>query len=187
VAEGDGLTGTEMTPRANHTPPARYTEPSLARPWRSWASAGRRPTPPLQNIEEPRATLGRGRRARPSWVAFAWSGYGVLLHRWSTTIHRLDGGRPRRDRVRLRPGVDWLTRFYFGSDARAGGRHRPGRWPQAHVGRDGWPRSMPRGGSTRSPLFDDVVVRVGATGPTCQRVATTVRGPRCPTTWPPTS
>jgi len=125
----------------------RYLRPATpsrawSRPWRSWASAGRRPTPPTCKHRRPRLRLEEGRRARPLVGGVCG---GRLMESYFTRLVDYDftasmGGRPRRDRVRLRAGRRLADRFYFGFRRRAGGRHRPGRWPQARrrrpAGRD---------------------------------------------------
>jgi len=132
LTRGQELTARELDPKGHSTsPPARYTEPSLVGAMEE-LGIGRPSTYAsiMQTIQDRGYVWRKGAALVPSFVAFAVVG---LLEQNFTRL--VDYGFTASVEGDLddiangeRRGVDWLTRFYFGSDtgveggiARAGG------------------------------------------------------------------
>ena len=135
-----------------------------SRPWRTWAWAGRRPTPRiLDTIEQRGYVWKKGSALVPSWTAFAVTGlleryFGELVDYGFTASMEEDlDDIARGDQE----GVPWLTRFYFGNG-------QPGlkRLVSEHLGEIDAREinSIPIGGPDSG-----LVVRVGRYGPYLQR------------------
>ncbi|HVX42762.1 MAG TPA: type I DNA topoisomerase [Mycobacteriales bacterium] len=171
VAEGDGLTATEMTPNGHTTsPPARYTEASLVKAMEE-LGIGRPSTYAniLQTIQDRGYVWKKGNALVPSWVAFAVV---RLLEAHFGRLVDYDFTASMEDDLESiasgsEPGVDWLTRFYFGSAA----------GPEGGIAHSGGLKKLvaerlaeiDARGINSIPLRDDVVVRVGRYGPYLQR------------------
>ncbi|HEX3812172.1 MAG TPA: type I DNA topoisomerase [Mycobacteriales bacterium] len=171
VAEGDGLTGTDMTPEGHTTsPPARYTEPSLVKALEE-LGIGRPSTYAnhLENIKDRGYVWKKGAALVPTWVAFAVVG---LLETYFTRLVDYDFTASMEDDLDgiaagSQPGVDWLTRFYFGSEAgQEGGIARSGGLKKLVSERLA---EIDARGVNSIPIRDGVVVRVGRYGPYLQR------------------
>ena len=127
-------------PRPTATRPRRRRatpRPPWSRPWRSGASAARRPTPRRSARSRTAATCRhRGSALVPTWLAFAVTR--LLEEHFARLVdydftasmeEDLDRDRQRR-RAAGRPGC---TRFYFGDEAELGrGAARPRRRPRRH-------------------------------------------------------
>ncbi len=171
VAEGDALTGTDMTPNGHTTsPPARYTEPSLVKALEE-LGIGRPSTyaSHLENIKDRGYVWMKGSALVPTWVAFAVVG---LLEKYFTRLVDYDFTASMEDDLDgiaagEQPGVDWLTRFYFGSAAgQEGGIARAGGLKKLVAERLA---EIDARGVNSIPLRDGVVVRVGRYGPYLQQ------------------
>ncbi|MEN3359503.1 MAG: topoisomerase [Mycobacteriales bacterium] len=171
LERGQGLIARQLEPQGHTTvPPPRYTEASLVKALEE-LGIGRPSTYAsiLQTIQDRGYVWKKGSALVPSWVAFAVVG---LLERHFTRL--VDYGftaAVEEDLDNIAGGaqqsVDWLTRFYFGSDqgdeggiARSGGLKR--------LVADRLADIDARGVNSIS-LFEGVVVRVGRYGPYLER------------------
>jgi DNA topoisomerase-1 len=170
VAEGDGLTGTDMTPSGHTTnPPPRYTEPSLVKALEE-LGIGRPSTyaAHLENIKDRGYVWMKGNALVPTWVAFAVIG---LLEKYFTRLVDYDFTASMEDDLDgiaagQQPGVNWLTRFYFGSpQGQEGGIARAGGLKKLVAERLA---DIDARGVNSIPLRDGIVVRVGRYGPYLQ-------------------
>ncbi len=126
------LTARELAPKGHSTsPPARYTEPSLVGAMEE-LGIGRPSTYAsiMQTIQDRGYVWKKGAALVPSFVAFAV--VGLLEQNFARLVDYGFTASVEGDLDDIatgeRRGVDWLTRFYFGSDvgqeggiARAGG------------------------------------------------------------------
>ena len=117
---GEALDATELEPKGHATsPPARYTEASLVKALEE-RGIGRPSTYAsiMGTILDRGYVSRRARRSCPTFLAFAVM---KLLEqhfaRSSTTSSRRAGGRSRRIAGGEEKRVDWLSRFYRGTDA----------------------------------------------------------------------
>ncbi|HEX5494417.1 MAG TPA: type I DNA topoisomerase [Mycobacteriales bacterium] len=172
---GQELDTRELRPAGHSTtPPARYTEASLIKAMEE-LGIGRPSTYAsiMQTIQDRGYVWKKGTALVPSWVAFAVVG---LLERYFTRL--VDYGftaSVEEDLDNIAGGdeqsVNWLTRFYFGSDAasgtgKEGGIARAGGLKKLVAERLG---EIDARGVNSIPLTDGVVVRVGRYGPYLQR------------------
>ena len=175
LTRGQELTAGELEPKGHSTsPPARYTEPSLVGAMQE-LGIGRPSTYAsiMQTIQDRGYVWKKGAALVPSFVAFAVVGlleqnftrlvdYGFTAS-VEEDLDDIAGGRRR--------GVDWLTRFYFGSDTGAeGGIARSGGLKKLVSERLG---DIDARGVNSIPLSatyagKPVVVRVGRYGPYLQ-------------------
>ncbi len=120
VAVGDGLTTEELTPQGHTTsPPARFTEASLVKRLEE-LGIGRPSTYAsiITTIQDRGYVWKKGSALVPTWLAFAVvklleDHFGRLVDYGFTAsmeddLDEIAGGRGH--------AVEWLTRFYFGSD-----------------------------------------------------------------------
>jgi DNA topoisomerase-1 len=167
------LDARELTPQGHTTtPPARYTEPSLVKAMEE-LGIGRPSTYAsiLQTIQDRGYVWKKGSALVPSWIAFAVVN---LLEQHFTRLVDYDfTAAVEEDLDSIAGGgmqsVDWLTRFYFGSEngeeggiARAGGLKRIVSERLGDIDARGI-NSIPLTGT------GDVVVRVGRYGPYLER------------------
>ena len=163
----------ELTPQGHTTtPPARYTEPSLVKAMED-LGIGRPSTYAsiLQTIQDRGYVWKKGSALVPSWIAFAVVN---LLEQHFTRLVDYDfTAAVEEDLDSIAGGgmqsVDWLTRFYFGSEngeeggiARAGGLKRIVSERLGDIDARGI-NSISLTGT------DGVVVRVGRYGPYLER------------------
>jgi len=121
VTEGDQLRLDALTPQGHTTsPPARFTEASLVK-WLDEQEIGRPSTYAsiITTIQDRGYVWKKGSALVPTWLAFAVVGlleqhFGRLVDYGFTASMEKD-----LDTVASgdREGVQWLTAFYFGSDA----------------------------------------------------------------------
>ena len=194
VAVGDLEPGGRTPPsRRPATPRRRWS-----RPWRSSASDAPPPTPASSPPSSTGATCGRrARRSCRRFTAFAVVGLleQLLRRPGRLRVHRVDGGRPRRDRRRRR-GVAALADPLLLRDARCRHRHRgngrrrrrgPGLKATVAVapGRHRRPRGQLDPDRRRAPTARRSWPGSGRYGPYLQRGED--RALASPTTWRPTS
>ena len=165
------LTQRALEPQGHNTiPPARYTEPSLVKALEE-LGIGRPSTYAsiMRTVQDRGYVWKKGAALVPSWLAFAVVG---LLERHFTRL--VDYGFTAAVEADLdniaggeEQAVDWLTRFYFGSDqgkeggvARAGGLKR---MVDDQLG------DIDARGVNSIPLREGVLVRVGRYGPYLER------------------
>ena len=175
VAVGDALTATELEAQGHTTsPPARYTEASLVKRLEE-LGIGRPSTfaSIISTIQDRGYVWKKGSALVPTWLAFAVVGllerhFGRLVDYGFTASLEEDldviaGGDGN--------GVDWLTRFYFGSDAgKAGGVASQGGLKKLVGGNldDIDARDVNSIVIGRTDEGEEVVVRVGRYGPYVQ-------------------
>ncbi|MFL6076386.1 MAG: type I DNA topoisomerase [Mycobacteriales bacterium] len=171
VAEGQGLDVVALEPTGHATiPPSRFTEPSLVKALEE-LGIGRPSTYAnhIRNIQDRGYVWKRGSALVPSWVAFAV--VNLLEQHFARLVDYDFTASVEEDLDHIANGeersVDWLTRFYFGSDAgkpdgvaQAGGLKKLVGERLAEIDARG---------INSIPLFDDVLVRVGRYGPYLQR------------------
>jgi DNA topoisomerase-1 len=123
----------------------------------------------LENIKDRGYVWKKGAALVPTWVAFAVVG---LLETYFTRLVDYDFTASMEDDLDgiaagSQPGVDWLTRFYFGSEAgQEGGIARSGGLKKLVSERLA---EIDARGVNSIPIRDGVVVRVGRYGPYLQR------------------
>ncbi len=131
VAVGDGLRVEELEPKEHTTsPPARYTEASLVKTLEE-LGIGRPSTYAsiISTVQDRGYVWKKGSALVPTWLAFAVIG---LLERHFARLVDYDFTASLEDDLDSIAGgegngVEWLTRFYFGSDAgKEGGLARQG-------------------------------------------------------------
>ena len=163
----------ELTPQGHTTtPPARYTEPSLVKAMEE-LGIGRPSTYAsiLQTIQDRGYVWKKGSALVPSWIAFAVVN---LLEQHFTRLVDYDfTAAVEEDLDSIAGGgmqsVDWLTRFYFGSEnGEEGGIARAGGLKRIVSERLG---DIDARGINSIPLtgIEGVVVRVGRYGPYLER------------------
>ena len=114
---GEGSTAANWKPKSHTTqPPARFSEASLTRRWKNWASAGPAPTLRSSTPFSPRLRLQEGERAgshldgvrggAAAGKAFAEPG--------RLRLHGGDGRRSRRHQPRRSGVLGIPARFYYG-------------------------------------------------------------------------
>ncbi len=171
LERGQPVDADELEPQGHTTnPPPRYTEASLVKALEE-LGIGRPSTYAsiLQTIQDRGYIWKKGSALVPSWVAFAVVGlleqyFGRLVDYGFTASVEQDlddiaGGEAK--------SVDWLTRFYFGSDrGHEGGIARAGGLKRLVAERLG---DIDARGINSIGLFDGVVVRVGRYGPYLER------------------
>jgi DNA topoisomerase I len=171
LTQGQPLDAAGLEPKGHTTqPPARYNEPSLVKALED-LGIGRPSTYAsiLRTIQDRGYIWKKGSALVPTWVAFAVV---QLLERHFTRL--VDYGFTAEVEEDLddianggRPSLDWLTRFYFGSDTgREGGIATSGGLKTLVSERLG---EIDARGVNSIPLHDDVVVRVGRYGAYLQR------------------
>jgi DNA topoisomerase I len=176
LSTGQRLLPRELRPQGHTTtPPARYTEASLVKALEE-LGIGRPSTYAsiMQTIQDRGYVWKKGPALVPSWVAFAVVGlleqyFGRLVDYGFTAsveedLDNIAGGDEQ--------SLNWLTRFYFGSEAahgagREGGIAQAGGLKKLVAERLG---EIDARGVNSIPLHDGVVVRVGRYGPYLQRV-----------------
>ncbi|HEU5267218.1 MAG TPA: type I DNA topoisomerase, partial [Jatrophihabitans sp.] len=173
LARGDALDAREFEPTGHTTaPPARYTEPSLVKAMED-LGVGRPSTYAsiMQTIQDRGYVWKKGSALVPTWTAFAVTGllqsyfarlvdYGFTASVENDLDDIASGERSR---------IQWLHRFYFGSDEMA---HQPER-----ISAQGGLKRLIANrleeidarGVNSIPIGDGVVVRVGRYGPYLQR------------------
>ena len=165
------LTERALEPQGhNTTSPARYTEPSLVKALEE-LGIGRPSTYAsiLRTVQERGYVWKKGSALVPSWLAFAVVG---LLERHFTRL--VDYGFTAAVEADLdniaggeEQAVDWLTRFYFGSDqGKEGGIARSGGLKRLVDDQLG---DIDARGVNSIPLREGVLVRVGRYGPYLER------------------
>jgi DNA topoisomerase-1 len=173
LTRGDAVDPREFVPTGHTTsPPARYTEPSLVKAMEE-LGVGRPSTYAsiMQTIQDRGYVWKKGPALVPTWVAFAvvnlLESYFARLVDYGFTAsveNDLDdiasGERSR---------VEWLTRFYFGSDDAPADSQRisaQGGLKRLIAARL---EEIDARGVSSIPISDGVVVRVGRYGPYLQR------------------
>jgi DNA topoisomerase I len=165
------LDARELTPQGHTTtPPARYTEPSLVKAMEE-LGIGRPSTYAsiLHTIQDRGYVWKKGSALVPSWIAFAVVN---LLEQHFTRLVDYDfTAAVEEDLDSIAGGgmqsVDWLTRFYFGSESgEEGGIARSGGLKRIVSERLG---DIDARGINSIPLDGGVVVRVGRYGPYLER------------------
>jgi len=167
------LDSRELTPQGHTTtPPARYTEPTLVKAMEE-LGIGRPSTYAsiLQTIQDRGYVWKKGSALVPSWIAFAVVN---LLEQHFTRLVDYDfTAAVEEDLDSIAGGgmqsVDWLTRFYFGSEnGEEGGIARAGGLKRIVSERLG---DIDARGINSIPLtgIEGVVVRVGRYGPYLER------------------
>ncbi len=152
------------------TPPARYTEASLVKALEELGIG--RPstyTSIMQTIQDRGYVWKKGQALIPSFVAFAV--VQLLAQHFTRLVDYDFTATVEEDLDSIaagsRSGVDWLSRFYFGSpEGREGGIARAGGLKKIIAEKLG---DIDARGVNSIPLSDDVVVRVGRYGPYLQR------------------
>ncbi|CAN5336381.1 type I DNA topoisomerase [soil metagenome] len=175
LSRGQELTARELEPKGHSTsPPARYTEPSLVGAMEE-LGIGRPSTYAaiMQTIQDRGYVWKKGAALVPSFVAFAV--VGLLEQNFTRLVDYGFTASVEEDLDDIaageRRGVDWLTRFYFGSDTGAeGGIARSGGLKKLVSERLG---DIDARGVNSIPLTatyegKQVVVRVGRYGPYLQ-------------------
>ncbi|MBA3411774.1 MAG: type I DNA topoisomerase, partial [Geodermatophilaceae bacterium] len=175
LSRGQELTARELEPKGHSTsPPARYTEPSLVGAMEE-LGIGRPSTYAsiMQTIQDRGYVWKKGAALVPSFVAFAV--VGLLEQNFARLVDYGFTASVEGDLDDIatgeRRGVDWLTRFYFGSDTgQEGGIARSGGLKKLVSERLG---DIDARGVNSIPLratYDGkpVVVRVGRYGPYLQ-------------------
>ena len=165
------LDARELTPQGHTTsPPARYTEPSLVKAMEE-LGIGRPSTYAsiLQTIQDRGYVWKKGSALVPSWIAFAV--VNLLEQHFTRLVDYGFTASVEEDLDSIAGGgmqsVDWLTRFYFGSDAgKEGGIARAGGLKRLVAERLG---DIDARGINSIPINGDVVVRVGRYGPYLER------------------
>jgi DNA topoisomerase-1 len=171
LERGQPVTADRLEAQGHTTnPPPRYTEASLVKALEE-LGIGRPSTYAsiLQTIQDRGYVWKKGSALVPSWVAFAVVG---LLERYFARL--VDYGftaSVEQDLDDIAGGeaksVDWLTRFYFGSDrGHEGGIARAGGLKRLVAERLG---DIDARGINSIPLFEGIVVRVGRYGPYLER------------------
>ena len=152
------------------TPPARYTEPSLVKAMEE-LGIGRPSTYAsiMQTIQDRGYVWKKGSALVPSWIAFAV--VNLLEQHFTRLVDYGFTAAVEEDLDNIAGGgmqsVDWLTRFYFGSDSgNEGGIARAGGLKRIVSERLG---DIDARGINSIPLTDGVVVRVGRYGPYLER------------------
>ncbi len=161
----------ELAPHGHTTvPPARYTEPSLVKAMEE-LGIGRPSTYAsiMKTIQDRGYVWKKGSALVPSWIAFAV--VNLLERHFARLIDYGFTAAVEEDLDDIAGGgmqsVDWLTRFYFGSDrGNEGGIARAGGLKRIVADRLG---DIDARGINSIPLADDVVVRVGRYGPYLER------------------
>jgi DNA topoisomerase-1 len=172
VTPGQALTTHELDPQGHTTtPPARYTEASLVKALEE-LGIGRPSTYAsiISTIQDRGYVWKKGSALVPTWLAFAVIGlleqhFGRLVDYGFTAsmeddLDQIAGGE--------RDSVDWLTRFYFGSDqGQEGGLARQGGLKKLVTERLGEidARAVNSLEIGRTDEGTPVVVRVGRYGP----------------------
>jgi DNA topoisomerase-1 len=174
VQRGQPLAAVDLDAQGHTTtPPARYTEASLVKELED-LGIGRPSTYAsiIRTIQDRGYVWKKSGALVPSWVAFAV--VGLLEKHFARLVDYGFTASVEGDLDRIANGeeqsVDWLTRFYFGSDksvheagiARAGGLKK---LVSERLG------EIDARGINSIPLYDGVVVRVGRYGPYLQRGA----------------
>ena len=165
------LSADQLEPQGHTTtPPPRYTEASLVKALEE-LGIGRPSTYAsiLQTIQDRGYVWKKGSALVPSWVAFAV--IGLLEQHFARLVDYGFTASVEQDLDDIAGGeaksVDWLTRFYFGSDrGHEGGIARAGGLKRLVAERLG---DIDARGINSIPLFDGVVVRVGRYGPYLER------------------
>jgi DNA topoisomerase I len=152
------------------TPPPRFTEASLVKALEE-LGIGRPSTYAsiIRTIQERGYIWKKGSALVPSWLAFAV--VGLLEQHFARLVDYGFTAAVEEDLDNIADGeqqsVDWLTRFYFGSDrGHEGGIARSGGLKRLVSERLG---EIDARGVNSIPLVDDVVVRVGRYGPYLER------------------
>jgi DNA topoisomerase-1 len=176
LAEGDVLDVREVEPKGHETqPPARFTEASLVKQLEE-LGIGRPSTYAsiISTIQDRGYVWKKGSALVPSWTAFAV--VGLLEQYFGRLVDYTFTASLEDDLDAIASGdddsVEWLTRFYFGSDkGKEGGLARQGGLKQLINENLGEidareVNSIPVGSA---PDGDLVVVRVGRYGPYVQK------------------
>ena len=115
---GDVVEGSAFEPGSHTTqPPARYTEASLVKAMEE-LGVGRPSTyaSVIATILDRGYVWKKGRRSSRASRPSPWSGCSSATSgSGGLRLHRIDGGRSRRDRRRAEEALPWLTRFDFGT------------------------------------------------------------------------
>ena len=191
LVRGDALDARDFEPTGHTTsPPARYTEPSLVKAMEE-LGVGRPSTYAsiMQTIQDRGYVWKKGPALVPTWTAFAV--IGLLESYFSRLVDYGFTASVENDLDDIASGersrVEWLQRFYFGSDD-VGRRER-----RAHLGAgraEEDHRQPPRGDRRPRRELDPAETSRAAwscgwaaTGRTCSAArATTASGRRCPRT-----
>jgi DNA topoisomerase I len=168
---GQRVDPVELAPKGHTTqPPARYTEPSLVKALEE-LGIGRPSTYAsiLRTIQERGYIWKKGSALVPTWVAFAV--VQLLERHFSRLVDYGFTAEVEEDLDSIasggRPSLDWLTRFYFGSQAgREGGIAHAGGLKKLVSERLS---EIDARGVNSIPVVEGVVVRVGRYGPYLQR------------------
>jgi DNA topoisomerase I len=173
LERGQPVTAEHLEPQGHTTsPPARYTEASLVKALEE-LGIGRPSTYAsiLQTIQDRGYVWKKGTALVPSWVAFAV--VGLLEQYFARLVDYGFTASVEQDLDDIAGGdaksVDWLTRFYFGSEhGHEGGIARAGGLKRIVAERL---EEIDARGINSIPLLDGVVVRVGRYGPYLERAA----------------
>ncbi|MFL6127528.1 MAG: type I DNA topoisomerase [Mycobacteriales bacterium] len=165
------LDARELTPQGHTTsPPSRYTEPSLVKAMEE-LGIGRPSTYAsiLNTIQDRGYVWKKGSALVPSWIAFAV--VNLLEQHFTRLVDYGFTASVEEDLDSIAGGgmqsVDWLTRFYFGSDAgKEGGIARAGGLKRLVAERLG---DIDARGINSIPINGGAVVRVGRYGPYLER------------------
>jgi DNA topoisomerase I len=171
LERGQPLVAEELRPQGHTTTrPPRFTEASLVKALEE-LGIGRPSTYAsiLRTIQERGYIWKKGSALVPSWVAFAV--VGLLESHFARLVDYRFTADVEQDLDNIADGeeqsVDWLTRFYFGSDrGHEGGIARAGGLKRLVAERLG---DIDARGVNSIPLFEGVVVRVGRYGPYLER------------------
>jgi DNA topoisomerase-1 len=172
LERGQPLTARRLEPQGHTTtPPPRYTEPSLVKALEE-LGIGRPSTyvSIMQTIQDRGYVWKKANALVPSWVAFAV--VGLLERHFARLVDYGFTAAVEEDLDNIAGGeqqsVDWLTRFYFGSDqGNEGGIARSGGLKRLVADRLA---DIDARGVNSIPLFEGVLVRVGRYGPYLERV-----------------
>jgi DNA topoisomerase-1 len=171
LERGQPLLARRLEPQGHTTtPPPRYTEASLVKALEE-LGIGRPSTYAsiLQTIQDRGYVWKKATALVPSWVAFAV--VGLLERHFARLVDYGFTAAVEEDLDNIAGGaqqsVDWLTRFYFGSDqGHEGGIARSGGLKRLVADRLA---DIDARGVNSIPLFEGVVVRVGRYGPYLER------------------
>jgi DNA topoisomerase-1 len=171
LERGQPLTAERLEPQGHTTtPPPRYTEPGLVKALEE-LGIGRPSTYAsiLQTIQDRGYVWKKGGALVPSWVAFAV--VGLLERHFARLVDYGFTAAVEEDLDNIAGGeqqsVDWLTRFYFGSDqGNEGGIARAGGLKRMVADQLG---EIDARGINSISLFEGIVVRVGRYGPYLER------------------
>ena len=181
LERGQQLRASDLDAQGHSTqPPARYTEPSLIKAMEDMG-IGRPSTfaSIMRTIQDRGYVWKKGSALVPSWVAFAV--VGLLETHFGRLVDYGFTASVENDLDSIAAGdasrVDWLRKFYFGSD------HTDVNEDANRISAQGGLKRLiaerleeiDARGVNSIPLFDDVVVRVGRYGPYLENAGDTAQ------------